>query len=244
MSITWQIIFFLWLCMFTNSAVADEHPVLLDTCPQNTTCLHMSINIGNINRDQLVESEVTKGSYSDFILTVWGKLNDMPERMHRLRYRSFTDGITCNDFGQGIVAVRGFSSISNPLLLTSSGIIEITNNSIRVGCSDCAKLYKKTDNKLVQSTLTPGFYMTRLGYGDAKVTYSENGEIYLWNQNRCITLTENSLFKLVDPKRCIEPEIVGHYNQSAFGIEPAPAEWILDIKGSRYFVFVNEGACT
>ena len=223
--------------------VAFGNEVFMEsTCGDESACLIMDANFGVLTKSSILKEEPREQGYTEYYIKIIGNpMGEVPAE-HTLRVNVFTDGMICTDLGS--VAVYGFSEKMNPIIKTNLGKFEVSDPYLTVGCKGCAKLYKKTDNKLVQSTLTPGWDMSQVGYQDAKVTYSENGEIYLWNQNRCITLTENSIFKLVDPKRCIEPEVVGHYNQSAFGIEPAPAEWILDIKGSRYFAFVSRGACT
>jgi hypothetical protein len=239
-----KILFILSVFLFVDSALATDLPVLLENCPEDDICLQMDINLGKRDRVEVIEKEVRYGSYSDYILSVRGKLNGGPEKMHRLKYRSWTDGIECNDFGQGRVAVRGFTPKFNPLLLTSSGVIEITNEAFKIGCKDCVKLYEKSNKKIVRMVLAPSWDMTIIGYSDAIVTYSENGEIFLKNQNACISLSNNTLFKVANPENCIQPEMVGHYKKDIFGLEISPGDWVYYIKGSKYFILVRREACS
>jgi hypothetical protein len=146
--------------------------------------------------------------------------------------------------------VAGFSPDGKALVLTSAGELEITRAPMTdVGCQDCLQLLdsqaKQPEKQPVVSYLTPAWDLILVSYRRSSFRYNSLGQTFLFDGEHCIRLATAGRFIVVASEYCMAPiREVGHFGRPAYGISPAPAEWLFDNPETHYLMFLASGACT
>lgn len=243
------------LIVFPPLPAQSSEPLrLLEPCDATAACLRMYLYYEEARPplkpgdfDALISQVIPlNAEWTDYELTVEGRLNGAAVRHHKVLFRAYTDGLACSRFGQGFVSVTGFSSAGKPLLLTNAGEIEITKApKLEVGCQDCLRLLDSRTKQPVAKYATPAWDLTLVGHRRADFRYNASGEAFLLDGERCIRLATADRFVIVDSKNCMAPmSEVGHFGRPAYGISPAPAEWLFENPETDYLMFLASGACT
>lgn len=237
-----------------SSAQAETVLRLKEDCEGVLACLRMYLYYDDARQpfkpgesDGLVTQVIPlDNDWTDYELTVEGRLNGDAVQSHRLLFRAYNGGLTCSRFGQGFVAVAGFSPSGNPLMLTGAGELEITKApKLEVGCRRCLQLIDLDTKQPIAHYVTPAWDLHLVGYQQDTFRYNALGEVFLDDGENCIRLTNTGRFKAVATENCnSKPRLVGHYGLPAHGITPAPAEWLFEIPETGYLMRLLSGACS
>lgn len=189
--------------LFLAGAAAEEPElVLMSECTPGEACIPMLLNFGPRGEGALISTKPLPEGFTAFIVRVRGKLADAEPREHRVLIRGYTDGIECCDFGQTNVAVLGYSQQSQPILATSSGSLTVEDQSLRVGCSGCVKVFDSKSGKVLATYPSPSWDLTLTGHRKADLSASELGELYIRTSSTCMQLVPDGLFRVVEQARC------------------------------------------
>lgn len=237
-----------------SPAQAETALRLKETCEGVSACLRMYLYYDEARQpirpgesDKLVTQVIPlNDDWTDYELSVKGRLNGDAVQSHRLLFRAYNGGLTCSRFGQGFVAVTGFSPAGKPLVLTSAGEVEITKApKLDVGCPDCLQLLDSDTKLPVTHYVTPAWDLRLVGYRQDAFRYNALGEVFLQDGESCIRLANTGRFKAVATEHCKStPRLVGHYGRPAYGITPAPAEWLFENPKTDHLMRLLSGACT
>ena len=227
------------LSVTSAAAGKDNYPRFLTDCGNESACVKMDINFGKKSPKSVVAKRKELGDgHSDFLLKVRGKLAGKSEKAHRVWFKAFTDGMDCNGFGQGMVPSKGFSSKGNPILLTDKGELELTDSSLRIGCSGCLKLYDGKSRQLVKTLVSPATDTTSAGYEMEDFSYNEKGEILLRTKKECLVLDNKRKFETRPSNNFRRMKNIGSYEKKVGGFVFEPGEWLFEVPGSKYLLFM------
>ena len=188
----------LTLALLSSSAASDGRGEMVPC--QSSGCVLMILDLGSAPKDHtVVDRKRRDDGFTDFTLHVRGRLDSGDIQSFTLLFRGYTDGIHCSDFGQGNVWVSGFSSALNPILSTSLGMLEVTDNSLRVGCSDC--LTVEVDGASRRFT-SPSWDLTLTGHGPGDFFSDDAGNAYVRQGAACVQLFSDSEFRVVSNDHC------------------------------------------
>lgn len=184
------------------------------------------------------------GDFTEFALQVRGKLGGASARDLVVHFRGYTGGIECTDFGQGLVAVAGFSGES-PVLFTNQGRLEVVDRSLAVGCGDCIRLLDRKTKRVVSTHPSPSWDLTLSGHSPTRISYDDDRSVYIQEGSRCVQLKPGEPFVLVADARCRTSTHRGDGGHQLEGF-PAlePTQWYYEVDSTAYVMLLVHGACT
>ena len=233
---TFLYLFFLFIS-FANANL--ETLKISDKCSMDE-CVIMDINWGR-KRPKFWTKK--SGSHTIFTFKVEGKLNDKKLKLYHIELKGFTDGMECGDFGQSSVAVLGTAK-GNPLIETSSGILEIVDNSIFVGCSDCLQIIDEKTKKVLNKYFTPGWDLTLTGHKQTNFSYDNSNNVYILSRKKCLKIPKSGSFSKIKKEKCAPLSKIEHLGKQTGDFKPKPAERYYKLKGSKSILLLKNGACT
>jgi hypothetical protein len=177
-------------------------PVLLQKCGSTPACIPMLLDKSAKAGKIVISSREPPDGYTEFTLKVRGRLAGGDAADLRVLFRGFTDGIACSEFGQGNVAVLGFTTTSHPVVLTDRGALVLEDDELVVGCPGCANVVETHSGKVVGTFTSPAWDLTLAGFHDDSFFVGSAGELYLRSESACLPLSEVGLFTGVDIERC------------------------------------------
>jgi hypothetical protein len=160
----------------------------------------MVLNLGSKLRDEVVVAESTSApGYTDFELSVQGRLPGESDGPYTLVFRGYTDGMECTDFGQGNVWVFGFTARGHPVISTSLGPLEITDESLSVGCPGCIQVEIERE---IRRYTSPAWDLSLTGHRLEDVRADDTGRAYLLQDGNCVELSVDDLFVRAPDEAC------------------------------------------
>ena len=240
------------LTTFVSLAHSQEPLRFLETCEGREACLRFDLHLPvaqdkwPIARPTGIVGRVAPldTMYTDYELTLRGRLNGGAQAEYRVWLKAFTDGIACSSFGQAVIPLAGYSKDRNPLVLTDRGELEITDaGPLEMGCADCARLLDPETMAPVYAHATPSWELYLVGLRVDGFGYDNTGNLYVLADDRCVRLATDRRFAVVSRDRCTASEI-GHYGKPARGLTLGPAERLYESDTSRYLLLLKAGACT
>jgi hypothetical protein len=248
------IAFSLILIVPLGSARAEEPMRFMEACDDQSPCLLFVPYLApdrrrvfiNEPRDVVVRVAPLNDAFTQYELSLRGRLEGGPETQHVVLLKAYTDGISCSAFGQASIPVVGFSHEGHPFALTSEGEFEITESgSLELGCRECLRLLDPDTLESVSSFTTPAWDLRAPGYRRDAFHFNEAGEVFLKTSGRCLQVHDNRGFVLRALDACRMPsETVGHFGRPAHGMQLEPGQWLLQNQDSHFLMFLKSGACT
>ena len=177
---------------------AVETPArILNACPDSVSaCVPMLLDAPTLDSVRVAESPpVDSIGSSDMTLRVPGRLAGGAPSTHELVVRVFRDGMECSAFGQGNVAVVGFSERYEPVILTDRGPLMVEGTAITAGCRDCLKARGDTT-----SYATPAWDLFLTGNNPSQFFFLTSGDPVLRAGDKCVTL--RGMFRSMSMGEC------------------------------------------
>ena len=232
-----KILSVLGISIFISKPSASQNTVsLLQKCPESQPCVLMTLNKGKSDITIKQENQVDD-LFTEFLFAVKGKLDNSAENTYSLTFKAFTDGIECTDFGQGNVAVAGFTDKNEPVLHTDKGKLTVMDNSLSVGCKDCLEL--SDGEKTAYKMLTPSWDMYLTKHKHSDISWNNNGEVFILSSGQCLSYNQNKLFNISKKENCESKSVrtkVEHTDKGPL--------WHFEIKNNSYKGKMFTGACT
>lgn len=218
---------------------AKEEPkdiVLSRNCRKaDRACVSMDADV--LDKKIIVDQKKI-GNETEYTVKVYGKFDKQPEKEHLVKLVGSDAG--CTAFGHATVAVLGFTSAGNPILMTEDGNLELTSRLFTVGANNIQIVNLKTSKR--------ESYLSRSRNTDrsmiSKVHFDANGNIYYLDGLECFEFGKNALFRKVDLKKCeskkSEVEDVTKFDH----IRLKDNQKAYEIKDSNYILILDSGSCS
>jgi len=182
------------------------------------------------------------------IADVLGRLNGVPEEIHRMAFPDRQGAINCQDSSAATV---GVSKNGRGTILTVQGELEITDPTIRVGARTSLAMIDRTTLKETNQA-TPQwqshFFLDQLAI-------AKDGRTY-WRENIvCLDIDSGPRFKQVQASHCAGAKLspandrivekvrsTGRYDDSHQ--KKYLSGYLFEIEGSSYIAYIYPVACT
>ena len=237
-------------------ATAADEPMLraLEDCAGQEACLHFDLHhpeqdgslvIGK-GRSAVTGERPLNEDWTEYEVTLTGRLAAGKPERYRLTFRSFTSGIQCSAFGQAKIPVLGYSAAGGPIVLTGRGEFEIIDaGDLALGCTGCMRLLGRTAPAIVRAYNAPSWDLALVGLSRGDVRFNDDGEIFVESEGRCVRLADSQRFRLVPVKQCRTPEpAMLSYLEAPNGVDMEAGDFMLKVEGARYRLLLIGGACT
>jgi hypothetical protein len=162
----------------------------------------MILNYGELGKKALVHFITLPDGFTLFTLRVHGRLAGGGLGDHRIVVRGYPAGIDCCDFGQANAAVLGFARSGKPVLLMNRGALEVSDESVKVGCSGCISVTDTANGKLVATYPSPAWALHLTGRDETDFHLANSGDLFLQQGNSCVQIFRNAMFRVVPAVRC------------------------------------------
>jgi hypothetical protein len=152
--------------------------------------------------------------YTVFSLRIRGRLNEELVTEHDLLLRGYTDGIHCSAFGHATVAVIGNTAEGKPIIVTDRGQLSLVDNTLVVGCADCARAFERATNQFVRGYRTPASDLSLVRSRPDSVRLAADGNLVVRHGGRWINISAPGPFRVaaeppVSPPLRLEVEYSG-----------------------------------
>lgn len=218
----------------------------INQCPKKIkTCLNMDLNFGSKDSNAVLLISSTDEDYnSQSLLYVRGSLKGADQKSYKVLFKSFAGAIAATDFGQGTVAVLGYSNKKEPILLTDKGELTVKDGSLRVGCKSCIRLIDKKTKKPKVEFDSPTWDLTKLGIKGSSFNYDSKANLYLRHNGECLWLKQNDRFEETSSSKCKKMRLLGNFKKDPKikGIKLGPAQWLYRGLGDPYYFLLESGA--
>lgn len=187
---------------------------------------------------KIIADQKKVGGETEYTLKVYGKLDKQAEKEFTVKLVG-SEG-KCSAFGHATVAVMGFSSSGNPILLTDKGNLELTSKLFRVGANNLQIVNLKTMKR--EGYLSKSEDLDRSSI--AKTHFDSNGNVYFLDGLECFELRKKELLRKVDLKKCeskkTEVEDVNKFDK--FKLKDHQKAY--ELKDSNYIMILTTDVCS
>lgn len=217
---------------------------ILTQCPSEVpTCVRMTLD--DTTRDQSRAGLVMDSSgYAWIRLAVRAQVGDRAPADTALVLHSKVDGMACSALGAATAAVLGFSSLGEPIILTTQGPVTIVQSTLRLGCPDCAVLLAGPAMDTVAARRTPAWDFAEVGRRMTDLGFNDSGTLFLRNESGCVELAAASRFVAAPDSACAPMAELGSFLRQPATIRLEPAERLFGGLGQRNRLLLKSGACT
>lgn len=242
-------------CAPSSSQVVAPPPEALDTtgtgalailaqCPSEVpTCVRMTLD--DTTRDQSLAGIVMDSSgYAWFRLAVRAQVGDRAPVDTALFLHSNVEGMICSALGTATAAVIGFSSLGEPIILTTQGPVTIVQSTLRLGCPDCAVLLAGPAMDTVAALRTPAWDFTEVGREFTDLSFNDSGTLFLRNESGCVELAAASRFVAAPDSACAPMAKLGSILDQPTQNSLEPHWMLFGSPGQRSRLKLRTGACT
>lgn len=218
---------------------------LFSECPSGVPgCVQMTLDTSVLDSILLSREEEEGDGWSVFRLSVPGRLNGSGEAEILLNLPAFTGGMECSAFGQASVAVTGFTSLREPLLLTSEGDFIPTDGRLIIGCPECAELISPDSEERIPAGVLPGWDLRLVGSSLEGVGYRDDGTLLVSQRDRCLAIPLVGPIAEVESASCVPPTVLGDFLNPVGDWQLQPGEWLLTGRERAHLLWLRSGACT
>ncbi|WP_027707849.1 hypothetical protein [Zooshikella ganghwensis] len=187
---------------FHATAGKPEALVLMAECPAHLSeCVTMSLNLGSVDWEDYIEREIMlTPSYTLVSFPVRGTLaNDNKTKRYHVAKAIFTQGLGCSDLDH--VAVVGYSTEGDPILLTKKGEFTVKDIRLSIGCEQCLQLIDDNLNLIAEYT-TPAWDLSLVDLEPKNLTWNQEGALFIQHHGNCLRWHKNNHFQQVDNTYC------------------------------------------
>lgn len=214
-----------------------EDTVIYRNCrkAENKPCVSLDFN--TLDKKIIVDQKKMGGD-TEYTLKLFGKLDRGAEKEHLVKFIG-SEG-SCTSFGKGTVAVLGFSTSGNPVVLTDQGSFEITSKFVSVGANNIhianTKGFKK-EAFISRSINTDPYAISR-------IHFDSSGDLYLLDGTECFELRKRELLRKVDIKRCESKKTEAKDVTLFERLKIKENQKVYEIKDSNHVLIVDLGTCS
>ncbi|MGI0117540.1 hypothetical protein [Zooshikella sp. RANM57] len=226
---------------FQATASKVEPLVLLAECPAHLLeCVTMSLNLSSVDWDDYIEREaMLTPSYTLVSFPVRGTLpNDKKTKRYHVTKAIFTQGLGCSDLDH--VAVVGYSTEGDPILLTKTGEFTVKDIRLSIGCEQCLQLLDDNLNLVTEYT-TPAWDLSLVELEPKDLTWNQKGNLFIKKQGNCLRWNNNNRFQQVDNKYCHPSPYLQPMHPSQ---QEEPPTLKLIVPKTHFQGLLQAGACT